>query len=262
MTKPAELNKPFWIYGINPINAVLKNRTADVRRIVKVIPRSNRREDGDLKIDPKGIKVENIELERFIELTDFRRDVVHQNIAAYINPPSFFDLREITGGEDQGRNKLFLMLDGLTDPRNLGAIIRTADACGVDAIILPKDRSAHIDATVYKTSSGAIENVKICMEVNLSRSIEFLQEKLFMVYGLYENAQSNIYEEKFTTSVCCVIGGEDTGIRRLVGEHCDKMLKIPMAAQAHSLNASVAAAVFMYEVHRQFNFPLAFSHKN
>lgn len=254
MTKPQDANAPFWIYGTNAINAVLKNRPQSVRRIISVLTKSPRRdEDVSPKIYNKGINIETVEIEKFIELTGFRRDTVHQNVAAFINPPIFYDLREIIKDEEQGKHKVILMLDGLTDPRNLGAIIRTASACGVDAIVLPKDRSARIDATVYKTSSGAIEDVKICMEVNLSRSIELLQEKYFMVYGLDEDAKSSIYEEKYTTSVCCVIGGEDTGIRRLVGEHCDKFLKIPMSQQAHSLNASVAAAVFMYEIYRQVN---------
>lgn len=251
MTRDNDQNsgKPFWIYGINPINQVIKNRPEDVKRIIRV----NRREDSDqiFKIDTKGIKIETVDLDNFINISGFRKDVVHQNIAAMINPPQYYNVADLVSDIEERRDKVFLMLDGVTDTRNLGAIIRTANASGVEAVILPKDKSAKIDASVYKSSAGAIENIKICIEVNLSRTIEFLKDKYFMVYGLDEDAKYNIYEEKFTTNVCCVIGGEDSGIRRLVRENCDKLLKIPMAPKAHSLNASVAAAVFMYEVYRQ-----------
>jgi 23S rRNA (guanosine2251-2'-O)-methyltransferase len=121
--------------------------------------------------------------------------------------------------------------------------------------VLPKDRSVGLDPAVYKTSGGTVECMDICSEVNLVRAVEKLKTSGFWVYGLEaEPGSGYIHEADLKGNICCVIGGEDTGIRRLLKESCDSVLMIPMSPGAHSFNASVAASLFIYEIQRQRNF--------
>lgn len=147
-------------------------------------------------------------------------------------------------------NKL-MILDKIEDPHNLGAIIRSAESFGFDAVIIPEHRSAKVTPTVYKTSAGAINNIKVVMVKNLNRAIESIKENGFWVYGLAGEADQEVYNTDLTGKVALVVGNEGDGISRLVRENCDMLIKIPMIGDINSLNASVAAAISMYEVSRQ-----------
>jgi 23S rRNA (guanosine2251-2'-O)-methyltransferase len=146
---------------------------------------------------------------------------------------------------------LLVLLDGVTDPRNLGAVLRVADGAGADAVIAPRDHSCGLTEVAIHTSSGAAESVPYITVVNLSRTIEQLQDRGIRVLGASDEAAISLFGAELTGSLAWVLGAEGTGIRRLVREHCDALVSIPMAGRCHSLNVSVAAAVVLYESVRQ-----------
>ncbi|MBN1115527.1 MAG: 23S rRNA (guanosine(2251)-2'-O)-methyltransferase RlmB [Oligoflexia bacterium] len=234
-----------WIYGVNPVLSVIRKRPKAVREIVFTgsLNPSVAKEAESVRIRISEGKPEDI-----MARMGFKTRVNHQKIFASIEPPALAELDIITGKD--GDNFL-LMLDGVTDPHNLGALIRTASAFGVDAVIIPKDRNSGIDATVYKTSSGAVEEVDICSEVNLVRAVQNLKKNGYWVYGIEASASKDIGKADLKGKICCVLGGEDTGIRRLLAENCDEIFSIPMHKRAHSLNVSVAGAILMYEAQSQ-----------
>ena len=176
----------------------------------------------------------------------------HQGIAARVSPYPFATISELMDGADQ-RPSLILLLDGILDPHNLGAIIRTALCAGVDGIVIPKDRSAYPTPAVSKASAGALEHIHLVQVTNLVRTIRNLKQKGFWVFGLDRNADLSLYASDLTGSVAVVIGGEEKGLRRLVRSHCDRMITIPQSGPIDSLNASVAGAIVLYEAVRQRN---------
>ncbi|MGE5593562.1 MAG: 23S rRNA (guanosine(2251)-2'-O)-methyltransferase RlmB [Betaproteobacteria bacterium] len=158
------------------------------------------------------------------------------------------DLLKLAGGAGQA---LIVVLDGIEDPRNLGAIIRTCDAVGATGVIVPKRRACGLTAAVARASAGAVEYVPCARAANLVREVERLKEHGFWVFGADASATRTIYEVDFTGRVALVIGSEGSGISRLLAEKCDFLVRIPMAGRVSSLNASVAAAVVMFEALRQ-----------
>lgn len=152
---------------------------------------------------------------------------------------------------DAGSPPLFLILDCIQDPHNLGACLRTADACGVTAVILPKDKSVGITPTVRKVASGAAENVKIIEVVNLSRAIKQMQSAGVWIYGTSDKAQSSLYETELLGPIALVMGNEESGIRHGTEQNCDYLISIPMLGSVESLNVSVATSVVLYEALRQ-----------
>jgi len=152
---------------------------------------------------------------------------------------------------DDGGKALFLVLDGVQDPHNLGACLRTADAVGVRAVILPKDRAVGLNETVRKVACGAAENTPVIHVTNLSRALRELQEAGVWVIGTADEVENTIYEEDLTSSIALVFGSEGQGLRQNTRKHCDKLVNIPMAGVVESLNVSVAAGVCLYEARRQ-----------
>lgn len=153
--------------------------------------------------------------------------------------------------EEAGTPPLLLLLDGITDPHNLGAILRVADAAGVHAVLAPKDQSVSINATVAKVASGAAESVPYFMVTNLGRTIKTLQARNIWVTGTSDAAQSSLYDTDLTGAVALVIGAEGKGMRRLTQQRCDRLAYIPMQGVVESLNASVATGVCLFEAVRQ-----------
>ena len=151
-----------------------------------------------------------------------------------------------------------LVLDGVQDPHNLGACLRSANAAGVDAVIIPRDRSAPLNATARKVACGAAESLPVIRVTNLARTLRFLREAGIWIYGATGDAESSLYATVLCGPLALVLGGEGRGLRRLTREHCDGLLSIPMAGSISSLNVSVAAGVFLFEVRRQ----RARSHQN
>ena len=146
---------------------------------------------------------------------------------------------------------LLLVLDGIQDPHNLGACLRTANAAGVDAVIIPADRSVGVTATVRKIASGAAEHTPVITVTNLARTLTQLQERGVWCFGLSEAAASELYTTDLTVPLALVLGAEGKGLRQNTRQHCDKLVSIPMYGQVESLNVSVAAAVCLYEAVRQ-----------
>ncbi|GGI39753.1 23S rRNA (guanosine(2251)-2'-O)-methyltransferase RlmB [Mammaliicoccus stepanovicii] len=185
---------------------------------------------------------------------DFLTDVPHQGIAAQIAPYPYKELEDfITESKDIDHNPCVLMLDGLEDPHNLGSIMRTADAIGIDAIIIPKRRSVQLNATVAKASTGAIQHVPVIRVTNLPQTMTRLQEVGYWVAGTDANNATDYREMDANMPLVIVIGSEGEGMSRLVKEKCDFYIKLPMVGHVNSLNASVAASLLMYEVYRKRN---------
>lgn len=148
-------------------------------------------------------------------------------------------------------HSLFLVLDGVQDPHNLGACLRTADAAGVSAVIVPKDRAASMSPVVKKVAAGAAESVPLITVTNLSRSLKQLKDAGVWLVGTSGDAEKTLYEVSLTGPIAVVMGAEGEGIRRLTSEHCDYLVKLPMKGQVESLNVSVATGICLYEVNRQ-----------
>jgi len=147
-------------------------------------------------------------------------------------------------------NSLLLVLDGVQDPHNLGACLRTADACGVDAVIIPKDRSVKLNATVRKVAAGGAETVPLIEVTNLARCLKELKQSGVWIYGTSDSASNSLYEHDYAGPVALVMGAEGSGLRRLTMESCDHLVKLPMLGQVESLNISVATGVCLYEILR------------
>jgi 23S rRNA (guanosine2251-2'-O)-methyltransferase len=176
----------------------------------------------------------------------------HQSICAKVNPYTMAGLSDITGKDIlNGNDRFLLLLDNVLDPQNLGAIIRTALGVGIDAIIIPKDRSAMPTPAVSRASAGAIEHVCLIRVTNMVDTIKVLKQKGIWIVGLDKGGGKTIYSSDLTGPVAIVIGGEEKGIRQLVKSSCDYLVSIPQMGQLESLNASVAAAIAMYEAFRQ-----------
>ncbi len=178
--------------------------------------------------------------------------IKHQGVMARIKPVATIDLSELlTVARLQSRPPLIIALDSIQDPHNFGAIIRSAAAAGVTGIIYTKDRAAPLSGTVAKVSVGSVSRMNLCPVTNLVTTIQKIKKNNFWVFGTAGDAPQDIYQADFTGSVCLVIGGERKGIRPLVKQQCDFLVSIPMHGGMESLNASVAAALVMFEVIRQ-----------
>ncbi len=177
----------------------------------------------------------------------------HQGVAATVTEIGYSTVDEILKtAEENGEAPFIIIGDGIEDPHNLGAIIRTAECCGAHGVIIPERRSASLTATVAKTASGALEYVKVARVVNLVSTIEMLKEKGIWIYAA--DMDGEVWcEANLSGSFGLVIGSEGQGVGRLVKEKCDGVLSLPMMGKINSLNASVAAGVLMYEVTRQRN---------
>ena len=188
------------------------------------------------------------------KLSDMAGHVNHQGVVAMVTDFEYSTIDEILDyAKEKEEEPFVLILDSIEDTHNLGAIIRTAEASGVHGVIIPKRRSAMVNDTVYKTSAGAVEYMKVARVTNIARAIEELQEKGLWIYGADMEGSEVYYDANLTGNIGLVIGGEDKGISPLIGKKCDVLVKIPMVGKVSSLNASVSAAILIYEIIRQRN---------
>lgn len=176
---------------------------------------------------------------------------LHQGIALDVEDYKIYSLDEVL---DTNIKQSFIILDGIVDPHNLGAIMRSSDATGISGIIIPKNRSVSLNNTVAKVSTGAIEYVKVIEVNNINRCLDYLKEKGFWIYGTDMNKDLDYTSIDTNTSIAIVIGNEGEGMSRLVKEKCDYIISIPMLGHVNSLNASVSASIIMYEILRKNNF--------
>jgi 23S rRNA (guanosine2251-2'-O)-methyltransferase len=199
----------------------------------------------------KDRKIVIVEVDRN-KLSQMAQTENPQGVIAIVPPFNYCEVDDILN-EAKSKNEapFILILDGIEDPHNLGAIIRTAETAGVHGIIIPKRRACSVNSTVYKVASGAVEHVKIARVNNLNDEIKYLKSKDVWIYGTAIEATKYYYEENLKGAVALVIGNEGEGISRLVRENCDILLKIPMKGHITSLNASVSAGIVMYEVVKQ-----------
>ncbi len=195
-----------------------------------------------------GVLVEEVSWSRLGQLTN---GAVHQGIVLQIASSKTLDLKNLINACKAFRDSsLLLALDGLTDPQNLGAIIRSAEALGAQGIILPQRRSAGLTGSVAKVAAGALEHLPIARVVNLNRSLEKLKNEGYTVLGLAEEGSSTLSEIKFQGPLVVVVGSEDKGISLITRRLCDQLVRIPLKGVTTSLNASVATSIFLYEVAR------------
>lgn len=176
----------------------------------------------------------------------------HQGVFAFVSPVNFFSLGDVLMQTfEEGKSPLFLMLDRITDVRNFGAITRTAEACGVHAIILPKIGGAQLNADAMKTSTGALMHIPICREQNLHHSLKYLKKSGLKVIACTEKSDTNLYDVPLTDPVVIIMGSEEDGISEDILALADAKTRIPMFGKTESLNVSVATAVILYEGIRQ-----------
>ena len=236
------------ISGYHAIESVLINRP---KLIVKLfISNSESKRFSKIKslANSSSIVTELVETKRINQIIGHSK---HQGFVAEIANPSFLIEKDISPKLKNLTSSRVLILDSIQDPRNLGACLRSALAFEFDAVIINKDGSSPINEYVFKTSVGAILNLNIFYVTNLSRSINTLKDIGFWVLGLDGNGEGSIFSEKFSSKTAVVLGSEGSGIRKLVKENCDHLIKIPISKKVESLNISVAAGIIMYELKKQ-----------
>jgi 23S rRNA (guanosine2251-2'-O)-methyltransferase len=232
------------IYGINPVLEAL--RAARVKE-VRVSERAGGRALEALKAaDREGIAVRRVPPGELDRLT---HGGVHQGIAAELLPIDRYDVGDLVRGARD--TPLLVVLDGIEDPHNVGAILRTADAAGADGVIRQTRRAAPLDGVAAKASAGAVSHVKIADVVNIARAIEELKEAGVWTVGLAGDSSKRLDQVDLTVPTALVVGAEGSGLRRLVRDRCDWLASIPMRGHVQSLNVSVAAGIALFEAVRQ-----------
>lgn len=226
------------VYGRNVVNEILNGKT----KIYKVFLDNNYKDEDILnKIDKRGLKKFHIDKSKLDKMCG---NSTNQGIAMDIEEFNYYDIKTI---EEDDKSDFVVMLDSIEDPHNFGAIIRTCECAGVDYIIIPKNRSVSVNSTVYKTSSGALSNMKIVEVSNLHNTIKKLKDLGFWVYG--SDAKGKDYRSiDFGGKTCLIIGSEGHGLKQIVSNSCDEIISLPMKGKINSLNASVAAGIFIYEI--------------
>lgn len=195
-----------------------------------------------------GTIIDEVDSRRLSQLTQGGN---HQGIAAQVAPYSYWDLSTLIDHAKKTPDPVIVIADGIEDPHNLGAIIRTAEALGVQGIIIPQRRAAGVTSTVMKVAAGALENMAISRVVNLNQAILKLKDAGFWIYGTTADTDSMLHQTNFGGSVGLVIGSEGEGLSQSTEKNCDQLVAIPLVGKTPSLNASVAAAISLYEVFRQ-----------
>jgi len=238
------------LYGTHPaLEAIRAGRRTVFEVFVTRTASPGRHRQVLTRAESSGIPVNNVKPSAMKSLTGADS---HQGIAARVGPYPFSEIDELVDPPEPNRQPPFiLLLDGILDPHNLGAIIRTALCADISGIVIPKDRSAYPTPAVSKVSAGAMEHIRLARVVNMVRTLETLKEKGLWVLGMDSTADPTVFSSDLTGPTAIVIGGEDKGIRRLVRVHCDQLITIPQSGAVSSLNASVAGAIVMYEALRQ-----------
>jgi len=242
--------KSDFLYGVHPVREGLQGRRKPHELFVVEGPLNERLHKLLKLAEEHGVPVHR---RRKADLDRLAGQPYHQGVVLSIEPFAYADLDDLLSSwRNSGRSAFFLLLDGVTDPHNFGAILRNADAAGCLGVIVAKDRSCPVTAVVDKTSAGAAEHLPVCQVTNLGRAIEQLKDAGIWVYGLSgEVTDKPLYREALTGHVALVVGAEGEGLRPLTRKLCDGLLAIPMAGQVASLNAASASAVALFEVVRQ-----------
>lgn len=237
------------VFGFHAVTSLIRHRA----RHIAYIWVQQGRDDARMQELVEAAQAANIKIEvQPRETLDRETDGVHQGVVAWVHPRqagSESDLEQLL--EQTETPPLLLVLDGVTDPHNLGACLRTADAAGAAAVIVPRDKSAGLNPTVRKVACGAAEVLPLIQVTNLARTLRSLRDYGVWVLGTAGEAEQLIYQVDLTRPVALVMGAEGRGMRRLTREHCDELVRLPMAGEVSSLNVSVASGVALYEAVRQ-----------
>ena len=217
----------------------------------RVIQKEGKKDDRLLSLaalaEKQGVPVEEVKEEK---LDDMSGGVVHQGIAAILKPYEYADLDRVLA-DWEGKSPILILLDGLEDVRNLGAIVRTAECAGAAAVLLPKHKSPTVTAAAMKTAAGAFAYLPVCQTGNIRQTLEMLKEKGFWVVGADMDGESLYYEANLKGPLVIVMGAEGKGVSPLTRKMCDFCVRIPMKGKVSSLNVSVAAALLIYEAAKQ-----------
>jgi 23S rRNA (guanosine2251-2'-O)-methyltransferase len=237
-----------WLFGFHAVTVRLKTAPRSVLEVhVDAARRDGRMRQFVARAEAAGARVVESDAQRLERLAGNPR---HQGVVAKVEAlarqTSLDDLLDAVTGAP-----LLLVLDGVTDPHNLGACLRSADGAGAHAVIAPRDHAVGVNATVAKVASGAAETVPYLMVTNLARTLGELQEREIRALGLAEDAPDTLYDVDLTGPVALVLGAEGRGLRQLTARTCDRLARLPMRGAVESLNVSVASAVCLYEAVRQ-----------
>lgn len=238
-----------WLYGIHALDGVV-NREPE--RLIELFVLKGRDDDKLRNIVNQarrfGVAVQFCQRKILDDKVDGGQ---HQGVVARVKPARALDEKDLMDIVAANQQPFLLVLDGVTDPHNLGACLRTADAAGVNALVVPKDKSAKITGTVSKVACGAAEVLPLVQVTNLSRTLKELQKAGVWIIGTAGETEQSLYDTKLTGALALVMGAEGKGMRRLTRENCDELVKLPMAGSVSSLNVSVATGVCLYEIVRQ-----------
>lgn len=243
-------NEKVLVFGLHAVNALLLKQPERVINLCVLQERHDQKMQA--LIDLAKARHIKVQLMSRRELDRMARDEVHQGIIANCKKAhshSEDDLEKII--QNPNKKPFLLILDGIQDPHNLGACLRSADAAGVDAVLVPKDKSVGMTPTVSKVACGAAETIPFIQVTNLARTMRFLKDEGIWLFGAAGEAEKTLYQADLTMSLGLVLGAEGEGLRRLTRDHCDMLLNIPMQGSVSSLNVSVATGIFLFEALRQ-----------
>jgi 23S rRNA (guanosine2251-2'-O)-methyltransferase len=237
------------IFGFHSVEAILNKEPERFIEIYALKGREDKRLMPIVNTARKfGVSIQFMQRKA---LDDKARGEQHQGIIARVKEGRKYNEKDLDTIITNSSSPFLLVLDGVTDPHNLGACLRNADAAGVDAIIVPKDKSAKLNGTVRKVACGAAETVPLVYVTNLARTLREIKEQGVWVVGTAGETDTEVFDAKLTGPMAIVMGAEGAGMRRLTKEHCDELVKIPMVGTVSSLNVSVATGICLFEVLRQ-----------
>ena len=241
------------IYGIHAVQTAMIRTPQSILEVWLDLNRTDKRmAEIQLLVNKCALSLHEVSRK---ELDKLLPDVNHQGVIARCKMPSTVSETELFSLIDRlNKPALLLILDGVQDPHNLGACVRSADGVGADAVIVPKDKSAGITAVVAKVASGALNNVPVVQVTNLARTMEELKKAGIWIVGMDDKGDQTLYQVDLTSPVALALGAEGSGLRRLTKEKCDFLVKLPMQGVVESLNVSVASGICLYETLRQRQF--------
>lgn len=235
------------IFGVNPVKEALQGGRGAYNLYVQISASDHRVEKIIRLAEQRGVAVHRREK---LDLTKMCASSHHQGIALEVEPFLYADLEDLLAAVATAESALLVVLDGIQDPHNLGALIRSAACAGALGVIIPRDRACGVTASAEKSSAGAVETLPVAQVTNISQALEAMKKVGCWVYGLDGEARSSLFQTKFSGRIALVIGGEGEGIRPLVRKQCDALMSIPHYGGVSSLNASVAGGIAMFEIAR------------
>jgi 23S rRNA (guanosine2251-2'-O)-methyltransferase len=239
------------IYGIHPVHEVLKKKEWRVLKIHMERTAAGRPSMDEI-IQAAKVRGIPVQLDDKQSLRKLAAGGVHQGVIAILDGIPYADIDDVIGAwRNSGLKATILVLDGVQDPHNLGALVRTAYCAGCHGIVLPRDRSAALTPAAFKATAGAAAHIPVAQVTNLASALDKLRQRGIWIIGTSPEAAGDIFETELDLDLALVMGGEEKGLRPIVRRRCDRMVRIPMAGHISSLNVSVAAGVILFEILRQ-----------